>query len=232
MKKNENGFGAIEGLLAMILIVLIGFVGWYVWHNRAAKTTTKAPATTTTAATPQQTVATTSPTKPAVDPYADWKTYNNASYGVSFKYPSDWNIDASSISGDLNIKVSQITPAQIQANQSSLSQYNDYMKVWFGVSKTNIGGTGVNGENILESITFNGTKYPLIGDTNAGKVLQVSLMKCSSKTNCTNWVPTSTGGSVDARISSVANQQAATVPIDLSGSQYKTANLILKSLKI
>lgn len=29
---------------------------------------------------------------PAIDPYADWKIYENAEHGFSFKYPSDLNI--------------------------------------------------------------------------------------------------------------------------------------------
>jgi prepilin-type N-terminal cleavage/methylation domain-containing protein len=33
MKKNQQGFGAIEVLLVIIIIGVLGFIGWYVWHR-------------------------------------------------------------------------------------------------------------------------------------------------------------------------------------------------------
>ncbi len=86
MKKNEKGFGAIEGLLIVVIICMIGFVGWYVWHNRAAKTT-PAPTTSTTSTAKVTTYnrTTTVPT--------DWKTYSNPTYKLSLAYPSGgWSV--------------------------------------------------------------------------------------------------------------------------------------------
>ncbi len=34
MKKNEAGFSAIEGLLILVLVAIIGFVGWYIYHRQ------------------------------------------------------------------------------------------------------------------------------------------------------------------------------------------------------
>lgn len=34
-KQDEHGFSALEGLLILIIVGLIGFVGWYIWSNRA-----------------------------------------------------------------------------------------------------------------------------------------------------------------------------------------------------
>jgi len=34
MNKNQNGFSAIEGLLILVIIMIIGFTGWFVWHAR------------------------------------------------------------------------------------------------------------------------------------------------------------------------------------------------------
>lgn len=33
-KKNSNGFGALEGLLVIVLVGIIGFAGWYVWNAK------------------------------------------------------------------------------------------------------------------------------------------------------------------------------------------------------
>ncbi len=34
MKKNQNGFSAVEGLLILVIVGLLGGVGWYVWQNK------------------------------------------------------------------------------------------------------------------------------------------------------------------------------------------------------
>lgn len=35
MKKNQNGFGVVEGLLALVIIGVIGFTGWYVLQSKS-----------------------------------------------------------------------------------------------------------------------------------------------------------------------------------------------------
>src|SRR6185312_10539783 len=54
MTRNQKGFGAIEGLLFLILLSILGFTGYYVWHtsknanstyNTAAKTSSGTPTT-------------------------------------------------------------------------------------------------------------------------------------------------------------------------------------------
>lgn len=62
MKRGQNGFGAVEGLLVLILLAILGFTGYYVYHSRnntnstynnVAKTGSSTPATTkSTAAVP------------------------------------------------------------------------------------------------------------------------------------------------------------------------------------
>jgi hypothetical protein len=34
MKRNQKGFGAVEGLLILILLSILGFTGYYVYHTR------------------------------------------------------------------------------------------------------------------------------------------------------------------------------------------------------
>jgi uncharacterized protein HemX len=34
MKNNQKGFGAVEGLLLIIIVLLVGFIGYYVYHTR------------------------------------------------------------------------------------------------------------------------------------------------------------------------------------------------------
>ena len=37
MKKNENGFSAAEVLISVLVIVLVSFLGWYVWSKNSTK---------------------------------------------------------------------------------------------------------------------------------------------------------------------------------------------------
>lgn len=49
-KKNQKGFGILEGLLIIVIIGLLGGLGWYVWSNRAEEPQpiTESPAVQTT----------------------------------------------------------------------------------------------------------------------------------------------------------------------------------------
>jgi hypothetical protein len=40
MKSNQKGFGAIEGLLVLIIIGLVGFIGYYVYHTKNSTNST------------------------------------------------------------------------------------------------------------------------------------------------------------------------------------------------
>lgn len=39
LKNNQSGFGAVEGILVLVIVVLIGVVGYMVYHNHKTKTT-------------------------------------------------------------------------------------------------------------------------------------------------------------------------------------------------
>ena len=83
MSKNlsDKGFGVVEVLVAIVVIAVLGFGGWLVWHNHQSKKivdTTKSQASKATKIAP-------------VDPYAGWKTYcDTANAKGCFKYPNDW----------------------------------------------------------------------------------------------------------------------------------------------
>lgn len=45
-KHNQNGFGLVEALLIIIAAGIVGFGGYYVWHNQHNKTNSKTATTT------------------------------------------------------------------------------------------------------------------------------------------------------------------------------------------
>jgi hypothetical protein len=82
--KKSDGFGAVEGLLILIIICLVVFIGYYVWHtNKDVNKTEKA---TNTAATATKTPAKT-------DSYAGWNSYTLKNEKLSFRYPSGWKLE-------------------------------------------------------------------------------------------------------------------------------------------
>lgn len=92
MKKQEQGFSAIEVIIILVIAGIIGFAGWFVYNRSQSKETsnTASPSTATSA------TATTAPV--AVDPYADWQAYTMTSTDISFKYPKAWTATTSSSS--------------------------------------------------------------------------------------------------------------------------------------
>lgn len=75
IRQNSYGFGAVEAVLILVIIGMIGFVGAYV---ALAKKNTENTLHGTYIKT--------------VDPYYGWKTYTNTTYGFSYKYPATWTV--------------------------------------------------------------------------------------------------------------------------------------------
>jgi hypothetical protein len=83
MKKNQAGFHTIAVVLIVVVLGVVGFAGWRVYHKspKAAQDTaaTSAPAAKKETTTAKKAGA-------AVD-----KVYTNDDYKFSFAYPSDWD---------------------------------------------------------------------------------------------------------------------------------------------
>ena len=77
MNKNQRGFSLVEALLILIIVGIVGFVGWFVLRNRATNRRVNKTALTQTTSSTQKTTSTKSPTNPKIDPYVDWQTITN-----------------------------------------------------------------------------------------------------------------------------------------------------------
>jgi hypothetical protein len=47
LRTHQLGFSGIEGLLVIVLVAMLGFVGWYVWHSGQTASQTLTPVITT-----------------------------------------------------------------------------------------------------------------------------------------------------------------------------------------
>ncbi len=68
LKRDNKGFGGVELVMAIVIVILLCVVGWYVYrdHNKTSPTYTT--------------------TKNITVPTATWNTFNDAT--ISFKYPN------------------------------------------------------------------------------------------------------------------------------------------------
>lgn len=84
--KKQNGFSAVEGLLIILVIALIGFGGWYEWKHDDQK-----PAENLVSTQETNVASSGSDDQPAAP--EDWKQYTNQDFNLSFYHPSDWSVN-------------------------------------------------------------------------------------------------------------------------------------------
>ncbi|MGC1177422.1 MAG: hypothetical protein WA843_05110 [Candidatus Saccharimonadales bacterium] len=115
-KSNQKGFSLVEGLLIVIAVALIAFVGYYVWHSqKEANKTLNAASKSSQATTPK---ADTKPTTPATadEKEAQLQTFMLATCSASdndaikalFQNQSVQNVDTDNIKIDGNYAVANI----------------------------------------------------------------------------------------------------------------------------
>jgi len=96
--KNQKGFTAVEGLLIILILAVVGFGGYYVYHTnhktKAAVSTTAAKEST--ASSNKSTVAKTT------NPYAGWKTFCSTMGGLCLKYPTNWTFKQTLLSQSIS----------------------------------------------------------------------------------------------------------------------------------
>jgi hypothetical protein len=83
VKFNQKGFAALESLLILVIIGLIGGVGWYVVHTKHQTDKILSQADKISQSAPQKTTSTTE---------SKLSTYTSKLGGFTLKYPSDWLI--------------------------------------------------------------------------------------------------------------------------------------------
>jgi hypothetical protein len=111
IRNNETGFSAIEVVLVLVIVALIGGVGYFVYKNHHKATTTSVVTTANTKPTTNTTsTKTTTTTQPSVN-----LTTIKASDGFSFSYPTDWSVTA--YGKDESVNGGQVQPTDSTAIQ-------------------------------------------------------------------------------------------------------------------
>ena len=103
MKKDQNGFSVVEVIMAIVIVGLVGVVGWMFLQNSSKGSKTNDAAVTkdshsdsSKSSAPKSTTTPSSRPISTDKPAPRTKTFNGG-YGVnwvSFKYPADWTISS------------------------------------------------------------------------------------------------------------------------------------------
>lgn len=87
-KTNQKGFSIAEALLILVVIGILGFTGWFVYHAKQTSDKNYSAASQTVPTYKKKTDAISTANK-----YVGWKSYSSSNgLGLSFKYPASWTI--------------------------------------------------------------------------------------------------------------------------------------------
>lgn len=80
----QKGFGALGIILTIVVVLAIGFAGWYVWKNNSDKTDEP------TETSQQPNYESEDQNTEVVDPFEGWTEITNEAGAYTFKYPAEW----------------------------------------------------------------------------------------------------------------------------------------------
>lgn len=86
-KDNQTGFGAIEVLMAFVIIILIGTAGWLVFKDHSKKIPVALSTPKTTKTSQPASVPSTGPNQ---SQFAGWQPFCSSYGGLCLKYPATW----------------------------------------------------------------------------------------------------------------------------------------------
>jgi hypothetical protein len=92
MKRNQNGFSATEALLIVIIVGMLGGVGWYVWHSQKQVDKTYSQTANSSVAPKDTTTPSKSTTKNLV--IKEWGVQGKYSGLVNLQYKTDTSVTA------------------------------------------------------------------------------------------------------------------------------------------
>ena len=134
MKKiDKNGFTIVEGLLIILLVVVIGFVGWFVWSRQNTKKSTNSIPSSTSI--PK--VTTSTPVVAQVDATKDWTTVTPKNTDNTFivKVPKSLLPNGTCTTKEVLLGIT-FNSASYDYSCSGLKDALGYSSIVFGVSSS------------------------------------------------------------------------------------------------
>lgn len=213
-KVSSKGFSAIETVIVVVIIAIIGLGGWWVWkHDQKPKTTESGNSTANNKR---------SSGSQAADPYVNWKSATSTMAGFSIKYPTDWTY--SSIMGKDNAEHITILSPHIQItmnsyNDASDTKCNDCVQT---LNSTQFNAPGFGAINLKQIV------YKL--DSGAGQALILEQPDSTYYLKSKLHPGVSTTFRAISVLDSEQTYQSESSAQFTANSDYKTAQSILKSI--
>ena len=252
--KNEKGFSAVEIILVIVIIALISVVGWLVYKDHHKTTTINTPPTYSKA-TSKSTASNNTKSAATANPYAGWKTYNLASFGLSFKYPNTWTVTQGQPQCTGAIIVTAI-PGNTELSQAAttisanLKQYTIFFDK-YGTESSKCGPDGnswkgdtytyLQSSDQISSGVFKGDWLTFFGSTTGNKSQTLPdtavVTDYDYKSSPNTFVDTGTVSynnaiyQIEVNTSSVIGQQYA-MPVPMNVSLFKTTQLYKDTLNM
>ena len=101
MNMNQKGFANI--ILVVMVVILLGTVGYFAFVKKFAPVAQQPTPTPTQTTNPTKTPVSTTPTQK--NETTDWKTYKNGQYGFEFKYPPNSTVEPRQDLNDQEIRL-------------------------------------------------------------------------------------------------------------------------------
>lgn len=242
MKANQKGFGAVEILIVIVVVGLLGAVSWLVYdrQNNKPSDSTATTSTTKTETTPKA--------AETVDPYKDRQSYCDTRAKSCFKYPQGWNLqNGPSINTQLNSPDAKLErfadsdqkyPTGQYAVQLHLGDTDSAYGTSIPSSFTTKSIESVSGDSQLKIVggyypSFNIASYSIV-DTTFIQKYGLEIGKTSENVVNPSFInrPTSSSYAFFANDASLSGKGTAKNVTDWFASDYaKQSLLILKSYR-
>jgi Tfp pilus assembly protein PilV len=113
MKRKQDGFGAVEGLLVLIVVGLVGFVGWYVYHTRSSTDSNYNNVANSSANEALNSVV--------ANKNSGSKTYADSKWHFKFTYPDGWSLSTRDfVNGGHNTREVILKTSNYRSNTDSV----------------------------------------------------------------------------------------------------------------
>jgi prepilin-type N-terminal cleavage/methylation domain-containing protein len=187
MKANQKGFSVVEVLIVIVVVGLLGAVGWLVYDRQKSKTNEQ-PKTTNTTKTSNTTSTTPSTVKPTSNSTKQTVTYKTAKF--SFDLPKDWTYSgAPSTMGPEEFDGYIVSPDKKLQLSVYVQQIADYKGSSFSSGPFQDSFTGINGKTYyLEEVSTNGSNVNQLSVSACGTNACKTLDDHTTKLNDTYWL--------------------------------------------
>lgn len=146
LTNSESGFSAIEALLILVVVGILGFTGWFVYHSQKA-------ANEDYNSQPDTHVSTTKESSKVTDQYVGWKSTTFSGDNLTIKYPLGWQASSDSATGDALV-------------QKTVGTGTLTVRLGWAADGLIANAGGDYGYKAVSKFTFNGKPAYIVSDSN------------------------------------------------------------------